>query len=409
MMRRPFGIRARRVLLLAVGAGVALAGVAGGVRGQGGPQRSGPERVQPRGEMRSRIVYPPQRIAIRMDHSEPAHRKLRCVRCHEGAGRSRRAADSLIGGEASCRPCHDDRITRDDPSKERCGYCHVGYGEDGARRVPESSFPTARLRFSHAAHVRFGGMKCLECHRGVDRATVGTRAHLPTMRSCMRCHGGARPSAPSECRTCHLTRADGKLRTRWPEGQMTPKPWQRGMHHDREWLVRHRWVAADHGSACASCHRERDCEDCHDGRVTPDRVHPNDWLTIHPQMARRNEPQCTSCHTTQSFCTECHARLGISQMAAPRVRAGARYHPPTSQWVRGPSLHAREARRAMSQCASCHAERDCVQCHGAAGIGVGISPHPPGFASRCGEALARNDRACRTCHGDVAALRRRCD
>ncbi|HBQ09682.1 MAG TPA: hypothetical protein DEF51_00335 [Myxococcales bacterium] len=62
----------------------------------------------------------------------------------------------------------------------------------------------------------------------------------------------------------------------------------------------------------------------------------------------------------------------------------------------------------MNACASCHAERDCVQCHGALGIGAGVSPHPPGFAASCLGALSGNARACRTCHGDLEALRMRC-
>jgi hypothetical protein len=350
--------------------------------------------------LRSTIIYPPERISIRMDHSLRAHRTLRCVRCHEGAGRSARTSDALNPRESSCLPCHAERIERapGEPVDGRCGYCHVG-AEIGASVVPLSVFPDARLRFSHAAHVRFGAMKCLTCHDGVDESTVATRSHLPTMRSCFDCHGGAAARAPSECTTCHLAAPDGVLRTEWPQGSMNPKPWQAGMHHDREWLVRHRWVAADQGSACASCHREEDCTDCHDGRVRPARVHPSDYLTIHSQMARRNEPRCDSCHTTQTFCNECHARLGVSQLSAPRVRTGARFHPPAEVWSRGPVQHAVEARRSLSTCVSCHGERDCVACHGALGIGSGVSPHPPGFAASCQEHLARNARACRTCHG----------
>ena len=41
--------------------------------------------------LRSRVVYPPQRIALRMDHAHPAHRALRCERCHEGASAARSA------------------------------------------------------------------------------------------------------------------------------------------------------------------------------------------------------------------------------------------------------------------------------------------------------------------------------
>jgi hypothetical protein len=117
---------------------------------------------------------------------------------------------------------------------------------------------------------------------------------------------------------------------------------------------------------------------------------------------------CGSCHQASRFCTECHARLGLSPISAPDVRAARRYHPPAAVWVRGPSLHGLEARRAMSTCVSCHAERDCVVCHGALGIGAGVSPHGAAFSATCGAALSSNARACVTCHGDVEALRRRC-
>lgn len=190
---------------------------------------------------------------------------------------------------------------------------------------------------------------------------------------------------------------------------MNPPSWLFGMRHDRDFLVRHRWIASDQGDACASCHAESECADCHDGRVRPNRVHPNDYLTVHPQMARREDPRCTSCHNAQTFCGECHARLGIAQESALIVRAAERFHPPPSEWTRGPVLHAREARRSMSACVSCHADNDCVQCHGSLGIGAGLSPHPDDFRSRCGDLLESNDRACRTCHSDVRALADMCD
>jgi hypothetical protein len=138
------------------------------------------------------------------------------------------------------------------------------------------------------------------------------------------------------------------------------------------------------------------------------RVHPGDYLTTHVAQARRDSPRCTSCHQVSRFCAECHARLGLSTMSAPDVRAVERYHPPNAVWVEGPALHAREAQRSMNACASCHAEDDCVTCHGALGIGAGLSPHPPGFAAGCSALLDSNARACRTCHGDVEALRARC-
>lgn len=377
---------------------VGLVGLAAGVSGQR-------ERRPQRAARRSAIVYPRETIAIRMDHSLAAHAELPCVRCHTGADRSRVTADDLNPAEATCLPCHAEQIRRD-ASTPGCATCHTGYGVEGPRVVPESSFPDARIRFSHELHVR-RGMACESCHAGVEDVALATRDHLPTMRSCMQCHDG-RGSAPSECTTCHLRLPDGRVRTQWPEGRMLPPAWLHGMEHDADFIVRHRWVAADVGDLCAQCHTERDCADCHDGRVRPRRVHPNDWLALHAQMSRRDEPRCTSCHNTQHFCVECHARVGVSPIAAPNVRAPARFHPPASAWIDGANGHGREARRSMSACVSCHAERDCVACHGALGIGAGLSPHPRGFADRCQAALDANPRACRACHADVADLAARC-
>lgn len=383
-------------------------------------QRGASVRARDRG--RSTIVYPPQRIAIRMDHAHPAHRELACTRCHASAAGSERAADRLIPAEASCLPCHAEAIDRASPTTDECGTCHVGFESTGgdagpAPEIRASLLPPPRLRFSHRAHVA-AGQTCESCHAGVRDVRVATRAELPTMRDCFRCHapaglGEGVAERPLACEGCHVALPSGQLRTHWPEGWMNPPRWMAGMRHDHEWLARHRWVAADQGPLCAECHTERDCVDCHDGRVRPRRVHPGDFLTTHPAMARRDMAtgeggRCASCHTISQFCAECHGRLGIAPIAAPDVRSAERWHPPAAVWTRGPSLHAREATRSMQSCASCHAEDDCVQCHGARGIGAGFSPHPPGFASTCRAALETNARACVTCHGDLEDLRARC-
>jgi hypothetical protein len=398
-------------LLLALGV-AALAGAVAGPSwsGEAGVGRAGAQGRPGGGAHgastarggRSVLVYPLQRIALRMDHSHPEHRALPCVRCHTQAPTSRRASDLLVPREETCNPCHAAQTDRSAEGPATCGACHVGYGEAGPRVVPESAFPRPRLHFSHAAHT---AEPCASCHEGVTESRLGTRDHLPTMRSCLRCHGGARPTAPSACTTCHLAEPDGVLRTRFPEGAMNPPSWLGGMRHDADFLLRHRWIAADQGSTCASCHRESDCADCHDGRVRPRGVHPGDYLTTHAQEARRDQTRCTTCHSVQRTCLECHARLGLSPQSAPAVRASERYHPPPAVWGRA---HGLEARRALGACVSCHAERDCVSCHGGLGVGGGRSPHPPGFAAECGARLAQNARACVTCHGDVGALAARC-
>jgi Cytochrome c7 and related cytochrome c len=363
---------------------------------------------------RSTLIYPPERIALRMDHSLSAHRELECTRCHTDAGTSTRSSDLLLPHESSCAPCHDAQLDRANPSDATCGTCHVGVRiQDGARApvIPVSVTPTPRLTFSHAQHA---SQPCVECHTDIGGVRVATRANLPTMRDCFRCHaprglGEGISPRPLECESCHLATGSGQLVTSFPEGAMNPPAWMAGMRHDHEWLTRHRWVAADSGPLCAECHSERECADCHDGRVRMRRVHPGDWLTTHPVSARRDQPRCSSCHTVSQFCAECHGRLGIAPLSAPDVRASERWHPPSAVWIYGPNMHAREAVRSLQSCASCHAEDDCVACHGSRGVaGAGLSPHPPGFARSCRSALESNARACVTCHGDIEDLRARC-
>jgi hypothetical protein len=387
-------------------------------------QRRDDAPLMDRSAGRSVVVYPMQRIAIRMDHSLAAHRELACARCHAEAPSSAASSDLLVPREESCGPCHDTERDRSQPTTEHCGTCHIGFeasdlvdgGAAPAAIVPSSSMPTPHLRFSHVAHVS-RGQTCESCHTGIATATQGTRANLPTMRDCFRCHapeglaqpGAELPVAPFTCASCHESQPSGMLRTQFAEGELVPPRWLAGMAHDHEWLVRHRWIAADEGALCAQCHRESECVACHDGRVRPLRVHPGDFLSTHPVMARRDETHCTSCHAVTQFCAECHARLGLAPIAAPEVRASSRYHPPQAVWSRGANMHAIEARRSMQSCTSCHAEQDCVACHGSGTVGGGgTSPHPPGFAAHCRSALEANAHACITCHGDAETLRTRC-
>ena len=409
-------------LLVAFGLGL-VHGLAGG---RARAQRRDDPPLSDRSAGRSLVVFPAQHIALRMNHAHPAHRALPCTDCHSAGATSTSSGDLLFPDEAACAGCHADRVDRDVQTAETCGYCHVGFDPAGtidpgegpplpSPVVPDSTMPDPHLNFSHATHAA-EHIACEHCHRDVRETGLATRAHLPNLPQCMECHAPpalgdtSHPiaTAPSTCETCHPVEPDGTLVTTYREGVLLPPRWMAGMAHDHEWLTRHRWIAADNGPLCAECHVEDECADCHDGRVRPMRVHPGDYLTTHPVMARRDADSCTSCHAPSQFCTECHARLGLARVSAPDVRTPDRYHPPRAVWTEGPNLHGREARRALETCTSCHAESDCVDCHGAAGIGGGFSPHPPGFPG-CRSAMETNARACVTCHGDdLESLTARC-
>lgn len=408
-----------------LGLALALAFVLGLAHGlsAGGSARAQRRDAPPltdRSAGRSLVVYPAQHVALRMNHSHPAHRELPCTDCHAAAPASTSSGDLLLPDEAACATCHADRVDRDVQTAETCGYCHVGFDASGSVDpgegpplplpvVPDSTMPDPHLVFSHATHAA-EHIACEHCHVDVREARLATRAHLPTMQTCMECHAppglgdASRPlaTAPSTCETCHPVEPDGTLVTTFREGVLLPPRWMAGMAHDHEWLTRHRWVAADQGPLCAECHVEDECADCHDGRVRPMRVHAGDFLTTHSILARRDADSCTSCHAPSQFCTECHARLGLARISAPDVLSPDRVHPPRAVWIEpgGPNLHGREARRALETCVSCHAEDDCVDCHASGVVGGSTSsPHPPGFPG-CRAALEANARACVTCHGD---------
>jgi hypothetical protein len=128
---------------------------------------------------------------------------------------------------------------------------------------------------------------------------------------------------------------------------------------------------------------------------------------MHAIEARMETQKCQSCHREQSFCLDCHMRVGVSESSPLNAKDSARFHPPKSIWSdppRKPGHHAFEAERNLNACVSCHTERDCVACHGAAGVGATFDPHKSGFKGGCATQMRRNPRPCYVCHqpGDTA-------
>jgi hypothetical protein len=294
----------------------------------------------------------------------------------------------------------------------QCDGCHVGFDPAHPQRVARIEFPPSNLVFSHRAHVA-RGQRCEDCHGSMQDVSLATRLEIPTMASCFTCHrSGSTATSAVACNTCHLTDPDGRLRMRFAEGVMNPPEWMTGLHHDADFWVTHRFVAADNGQRCATCHREDDCIACHDGRVRDRRNHPNDYLTLHASEARQNAASCEGCHRAGSFCETCHMRAGVAQSGPTTGHALGRFHPPPDVWssrVVSSQHHAIEARRSMTTCVSCHTERDCTTCHATTGMGGGgISPHPPGWLSRCAMLLHAAPRGCEQCHSDLGRLESIC-
>jgi hypothetical protein len=132
---------------------------------------------------------------------------------------------------------------------------------------------------------------------------------------------------------------------------------------------------------------------CHRGVFRRLRIHPEDWELSHPGAARAGLLDCDECHRSQSKCLSCH-RLARVAESSPHLSKNLRMHPDGYK----AGGHSADARRNLRACTACHAEGDCIRCHGAAEIGLGLSPHPSGFSKRCGLLKSRNSRPCLKCH-----------
>jgi len=352
------------------------------------------------------VVVPPYRAQIRAAHRIHAEKtQLACVDCHAQAKTSARADDWLGPRSTACEQCHEIEhagLTRDELAlNERCKLCHLQ--SLGSRNL-------SHLHHSHQAHAR-RNIGCQKCHAGVTRLPDAAGSErLPTKALCVRCHAGRGifdGQARAECTVCHESEG-GRVRTRFQGQLLLPSHKTPSLEHGNDWLFRHGDVAGNAPNRCEGCHAIRECQACHDGRLRPRNIHPSDWLSVHALASKQEGPACQTCHRQQSFCLSCHQRLGLgsSGAAAAMGHRGA-IHPPASVWVTGsvgPQHHATQARRNLTECVSCHQERDCVRCHATTTLGGGspfgksLNPHPPGFVVSCSSAWARNPRPCLSCH-----------
>jgi hypothetical protein len=375
----------------------------------------------------SDVIYPAQAIPIRFNHALHLStiRGATCRTCHEAAFTSHKSADRLLPRAAKCDSCHGtdhtttpSSVTAGPDADGKCGFCHVGWKPEDKNLVAPLVIPPPNLVFDHQKHLA-RNIGCPQCHGNVAQVELATRDQLPRLRGCFNCHlmpdAAARGQAKSECTTCHLEATGdpkaGRMRVAFPSGELLPPRWLHNAAHTPDWIERHKRVAANDSAFCGNCHKDEFCADCHDGRVRPRSIHPSDYLNMHAIEARMQTQRCESCHHEQSFCLGCHQRVGVSMTGPTAARESGRFHPPKSIWSdppRKPGSHAQEAQRNLNACVSCHVERDCVVCHGGAGIGGGFDPHRAGFASTCATQMRRNPRPCLVCHEPGAAVLAQC-
>ena len=288
---------------------------------------------------------------------------------HEGdqfllVGHGSLAVDPGLEG---CTTCH---------TRERCLGCHVVETDliGAVPPAPPTLEPvpvTARYPApSSHAETRFGA------DHSVATAEVRDECgSCHTRNDCLACHVGA----PSEAITA-LPEITSSVA---PGAQLVRSA--PASHEQPFFDVDHAMATA--AGACATCHLSETCTSCHAG-PTGGGFHPTAFTARHAAEAFTNTMECTNCHNTAAFCRECHASSGLS--ASGRLESG--YHDAEPLWL---LRHGQAARQGLEGCASCHQQRDCVQCHSSTGA-FRVSPHGPDFDAE--RAWARSAPTCRACH-----------
>jgi hypothetical protein len=203
--------------------------------------------------------------------------------------------------------------------------------------------------------------------------------------------------------------------------------------HGTDQVREHGFLARRAGKNCVDCHDQQFCLDCHRGggidanlNISNYRMnyipttHRTDFREIHPIKALDTPQTCTKCHDTK-FCSECHAKFrGEDLMVLSHRRAWSDSRPSALSGTHGSfppsscqtchpggllpqhvwsSDHAREARRNLQACQTCHSDGQvCMTCHSAR-TGLMINPHPSGWDKvKDGYKKKSNGRSCTKCH-----------
>ena len=350
----------------------------------------------PRSSLSGRVYF---------DHARHAPYTPDCSACHRLAAEERMPGAEVPGRqferpvESDCTGCHP--FTRPSPAErvgvadpEVCGLCHL-LDDAGRVALPALAPRFPALVFDHRdPFAKLPGVDCTACHDAEQIAS----GRCPTMQRCMTCHDDALDGG---CARCHLHDERGRLIVDRPgHAPLRPAEWMGDLAHVPGFGESHGTAARTRRSTCDACHAETFCEGCHLGEAIEQRMHPAGWLALHGAASRSADLNCDTCHRGQEMCLACHRRTGATEdspAVGGAVPRGLSFHP--EGWATTPGEHAREARRDLGSCVSCHTGRDCVVCHATQ------SPHGSGFRSRCAGLRDTSPSTCLTCHATLPECR----
>ncbi len=270
----------------------------------------------------------------------------------------------------SCTVCH---------ARNFCVQCHVNAPDQPAIQALSEDPRATGIAITLKPPPSHQSDNFLHTHGTTKLSGEGACSTCHTRESCLTCHlatpnvaRGIYPAGPGRAPGAHVVRT---------------KP----ANHTEEFVQHgHALLASARAATCVSCHVRQDCLECHRSNAAGGvRYHPSDFLERHPAAAYARETSCNDCHNPRQFCATCHQQAGLTANGP----IGAGYHDAQPFFLAG---HGQAARQSLETCTSCHAEKDCLQCHSALG-GRRFNPHGPGF--NAAEMKKKNPETCTVCHG----------
>lgn len=248
---------------------------------------------------------------------------------HAPQSASDRSSCATCHARQTCTRCHmDEELPAIAALEPDSRVAELTRGQAPQYPVP-GSHASASWNWSHASEAREGLSSCANCHarssctmchrestvealpvtdpadpRGVKLDERVTRVHRSGF---LQVHG-TEAVATESCSTCHATNFCEQCH----EAAAAP------VFHAPNFLAQHAPEAYANGSDCTSCHNpEVFCRACHTGTglgskgrldVAFHTANPF-WIVGHGVAARQGLEACASCHN-QTTCLQCHSAVG---------------------------------------------------------------------------------------------------
>jgi len=270
-----------------------------------------------------------------------------------------------------------------------------------ATLLAENKSEEPDLIFSHKKHIQEAGAECETCHSIAATSTKGTDDLLPKEESCLGCHD----KNDMGCKACHnsgdkpvlLPRIDNYAALFNHAKHISEGKKCLDCHSGIEFTETASGSHLPNMNKCMSCHETpENVEGCYFCHNKNDNLKPKDhnelWAVNHGSFKEASVNNCASCHT-ENYCMECHKGENLFN----------RSHPPEFIMTHSMSYIMKE-----SNCISCHEGLEtCRDCHMKLNYIKPIN-HLANWGQNHRNEAKMNFETCVVCHTDNDPTCKRC-